>query len=267
MYDYLTIDQGAGNCPVIVHVPHASRFIPEDVAADFVATEAQVADELDKVTDTGTDTLASTARDDAGGRAWMLTNGLSRLVADPGRFYNRRDSLEASGRGPVYTRLSDGELLRPLGFDPSELKAKYFHPYDDAVGEVVRERLRETGSAVIVDLHSYNDQPDEYRIHSGKLLPDICIGTHSVHTPALLTDTAARIFTEAGFGVERNTPFTGVYVPVEFEMHPQILGIMFEVRSDLLAEGSDAANRVAGALAQVLTAAEEIAGSEMGRPM
>ena len=266
MYSYLTIDEGAQDCPVILHVPHASRYIPEEVAADFVATPEQVEVELDRVTDVGTDTLAAAAREQSGARSFSVVNGLSRLVADPGRFYNQRDSMDASGRGAVYTRMTDGGLLRPLGFDDASLKATYFHPYNDAMAKLVGDRLRETGAAVLVDIHSYNNQPEEYRIHAGKLLPDVCIGTHSVHSPAILTDTAARIFTEAGFKVERNTPFTGVYIPMEYEMNARVLGIMFEVRDDLLAPGSESAARAAGALAEIISAAEQIAGTEMGRP-
>lgn len=101
---------------------------------------------------------------------------------------------------------------------------------------------------------------------AGRLSPDVCIGTHSVHSPAILVDTAAHIFTDAGFRVERNTPFTGVYIPVEYEMNPAVLGIMFEVRDNLLAPGSEAAGRMADALANVIEEAERIAGLEMGRP-
>lgn len=266
MYEHLSVSQGAETCPVIIHVPHASREIPEAVAADFVAPPEQVEQELDRVTDAGTDELARAAHAGVGERTWLVENELSRLVADPGRFYSQRDSMEASGRGAVYTRLTDGELLRPLGFDDSTLKAKYFHPYNDAVGELVSERIRATGSAVIVDVHSYNNPPEEHQIHGGRLSPDVCIGTHSVHSPAILVDTAARIFTEAGFRVERNTPFTGVYIPLEYEMNPAVLGIMFEVRDDLLAPGSEAASRVAEALTKVIEEAERIAGLEMGRP-
>lgn len=266
MYDHLSVNDGADTCPVIIHVPHASREIPEDVAADFVATPEQVAQELDRVTDAGTDELARAAHAAVGERTWLVVNELSRLVADPGRFYNQRDSMEASGRGAVYTRLTDGELLRPLGFDDSALKAQYFHPYDDAVGELAGARIRATGSAVIIDIHSYNNPPEEHQIHGGRLSPDVCIGTHSVHSPAILVDTAARILKEAGFSVERNTPFTGVYIPVEYEMNPAVLGIMFEVRDDLLAPGSDAAARMAEAMARVIEEAEQIANLEMGRP-
>ena len=266
MYEHLCVSQGTDASPVILHVPHASREIPDAVAADFAATPEQVEQELDRVTDTGTDALARAAHEAAGQRSWLVVNELSRLVADPGRFYSQRDSMEASGRGAVYTRLTDGELLRPLGFDDSALKATYFHPYNDAVGELVRERIRATGGAVIVDIHSYNNPPEEHQIHGGRPSPDICIGTHSVHSPAILVDTAARIFTEAGFRVERNTPFTGVYIPVEYEMNPAVLGIMFEVRDDLLAPDSEAFVRVTEALAKVIDEAERIAGLEMGRP-
>lgn len=266
MSEILTVAAGASDCPVVLHVPHDSRYIPEEVAADFVATPEEIDAELDKVTDFGTGALAVAARDGAGRRQWLVRNEVSRLVADPGRFYNQRASMEASGRGAVYTRLSDGGVLRPAGFDPSAIKARYFFAYDDQVAQVVRARLSEAGAAVIVDVHSYANQPEAYRIHSGKLLPDVCIGTHSVHSPAVLTDTVARVFAAAGFNVERNTPFTGVYVPADYESNAQVLGIMFEVRDDLLAPGSESAASVAAALAEVLREAERIAGMEMGRP-
>ena len=41
--EHYIITQGGAACPVIIHVPHSSREIPEEVAADFVATDAQLA--------------------------------------------------------------------------------------------------------------------------------------------------------------------------------------------------------------------------------
>ena len=265
MYEHLAVTNGADDCPVILHVPHASRHIPAEIAADFVATPEQVEEELDRVTDFGTDTLARTVLGSSA-RAWLAELGFSRLVADPGRFYSQRDSMEASGRGAVYTRLTDGELLRPVGYDDSDLKAEYFHPYNDAMGELVAGRLRATGTAVIIDVHSYRRPEEEYRIHQGSLLPDVCVGTHSIHSPAILTDTAARIFTDAGFTVTRNTPFTGVYIPVDFEMNPQVLGIMLEFRDDLLQSDSSTFEALASGMASLIAAAQDIAGTGMGRP-
>ena len=58
-----------------------------------------------------------------------------------------------------------------------------------------------------------------------------------------------------------------MYVPADYENNPRVLGIMFEVRDDLLEEGSDTAGRVAAAFAEVLREAERIAGLEVGRPL
>ena len=72
--EHYIITQGGAACPVIIHVPHSSREIPEEVAADFVATDAQLAQELDRVTDDGTLELATAAREQSGVDAWIIVN-------------------------------------------------------------------------------------------------------------------------------------------------------------------------------------------------
>ena len=121
-----TVHEGSNDCPVIVHVPHASREIPAEVAADFIATDEQIAQELDRVTDDYTDTLAVAAAEQSGCAPWMIVNNLSRLVADPGRFSNERDSMDVTGRGAIFLKLGDGNPLRPLDMDVADLKAQYY---------------------------------------------------------------------------------------------------------------------------------------------
>lgn len=261
-----TISAGSNDCPVLLHVPHASREIPAEVAADFIATDEQIAEELDRVTDDYTDALAAAAAEKSGCAPWMIVNNLSRLVADPGRFSNERDSMDSTGRGAIFTKLADGNPLRPSDMNLTDLKGEYYFPYADAVSQLVGERIRDCGAAVIVDLHSYNNQPDQYQIHPGKLLPDVCIGTHSVHTPALLADTTDRIFTAAGLNTERNTPFAGAYVPVDYDKNTKVLAIMLEVRKDLL-ENDGTRTRIVDAVAELIANAVEISRSEMGRPL
>ena len=72
-----TIHEGSTDCPVIVHVPHASREIPAEVAADFIATDDQIARELDRVTDDHTDTLAAAAAEQSGCAPWMIIAAIS----------------------------------------------------------------------------------------------------------------------------------------------------------------------------------------------
>ena len=87
-----------------------------------------------------------------------------------------------------------------------------------------------------------------------------------MHTPAVLADEADRAFTAAGFSVERNTPFAGAYVPVDYDKNTSVLAVMFEVRKDLL-EADDSRVRVEGALAEVIRKAVEISRTDMGRPL
>ena len=90
-----------------------------------------------------------------------------------------------------------------------------------------------------------------------------------LHPPTraqVLADEAARTFTAAGFSVERNTPFAGAYVPVDYDKNTAVLAVMFEVRKDLL-EADDSRVRVEGALAEVIRKAVEISRTDMGRPL
>ena len=66
MSDFFTIVPGGHASPFILHVPHSSRTIPADVRAGMCATDAQLAAELDEITDTATDLIAERAGFDVG---------------------------------------------------------------------------------------------------------------------------------------------------------------------------------------------------------
>ena len=168
MSDFFTIVPGGHASPFILHVPHSSRTIPADIRAGMCATDAQLAVELDEITDTATDliaerTAAATVElhavepraDDASpatGRPtpWIFRNDLSRLVIDPERFPDDREELNAVGRGAVYMKLCDGSDLRdPATFRPADMDAlmdRFYHPYAAAMTVLTRNRLDATGA-------------------------------------------------------------------------------------------------------------------------
>ena len=82
----------------------------------------------------------------------------------------------------------------------------------------------------------------------------------------VLVHDAARAFIAAGFNVERNTPFAGAYVPVDYDKDTAVLAVMIEVRKDLL-ESDESRVRVEAALAEVIRKAVEISRTDMGRPL
>ncbi|WP_196814409.1 N-formylglutamate amidohydrolase [Nocardia sp. BMG111209] len=225
---------GAPHSPVVLHVPHGSRHIPAAVRAAIVLTDAELAAELDRMTDTGTDLLAHRAARRAAVTPWIVENTLSRLVIDPERFPDEREEMRAVGMGAVYTRTSRGAPLRhPAAAAEKALLDKYFQPYADTVARVVDERLAATGAAIVLDVHSYPRLPLPYELHADGPRPAVCLGTDATHTPDSLPATARAAFAACG-ELALNTPFAGCYVPLRhYGSNPAVAALMIEIRRDV----------------------------------
>ncbi|CAL9285167.1 MULTISPECIES: N-formylglutamate amidohydrolase [Streptomyces] len=248
---------GAGHSPVILHVPHSARDIPDAVRDGIVLDDEELARELDHITDAHTAEIAATAAGLAGVRPWRFVNRLSRLVVDPERFPDEREEMRAVGMGAVYTRTTHGDPLRSEGVDAGPLVERYFLPYARAMTEAVADRLAATGRAVIIDVHSYPSRRLPYELHGEGPRPAVCLGTDSFHTPAALLDAARAAFGET----ELDTPFRGTYVPLEYYgTRPEVSALMVEIRRDtyMTEPGGPAGpglERLAAALAGLVDAA------------
>ena len=210
---------------VVLHVPHASTVIPDDVRVGILLDDVVLASELLASTDHHTDTLvAGLARDD--GRVRVHVNGLSRLVVDPERFLEpEREATEAVGRGAVYTRCSDGTPLRdehapdwPAG--RAALIARHFIPYHARIEQFVADMVATYGTCTVVDVHSYPSVAQPYELAGGlnpaARRPELCIGTDPQHTPEQLAVGVEAVAHALGFEFARDTPFTGTFVPSAF---------------------------------------------------
>ncbi|MFF1283012.1 N-formylglutamate amidohydrolase [Streptomyces sp. NPDC058299] len=224
---------GAAGSPVLLHVPHSARAVPDDVRGGIVLDDAELERELDHITDAHTAEIAERAAALAGVRPWRFVNRLSRLVVDPERFPDEREEMLAAGMGAVYTRTTHRGELRPADTDPEPLLARYFRPYAEAMTEAVAGRLAATGRAVIIDVHSYPAAPLPYELHGAGPRPPVCLGTDAFHTPPALTEAARRAF--AGCGESGlDSPFAGTYVPLEFYgTDARVAALMVEIRRDV----------------------------------
>ncbi|MEV8593771.1 N-formylglutamate amidohydrolase [Streptomyces sp. NPDC052012] len=223
---------GAGDSPVILHVPHSAREIPAEVRAGMVLDDAELERELDHITDAHTAAIAEAAASAASVTPWRFVNRLSRLVVDPERFPDEREEMLAVGMGAVYTRTTHKEALRADGFDPEPLIERYFRPYARAMTEAVADRLAATGRAVIIDVHSYPSAPLPYELHGDGPRPAVCLGTDSFHTPPPLLDAAREAFAACG-ETGLDSPFAGTYVPLEFYgKRSEVTALMVEIRRD-----------------------------------
>lgn len=222
---------------VVLHVPHAGLHVPEPVRADIVLDDAQLDAELAAMTDRHTDVLAlgaARAAHDAGVDSVVVVNRLSRLVVDPERLPDDREEMAEIGMGRVYLATSTLGLLRaPDAARDAELVTTYFEPYERAVAVAVDEVLAATGSATIVDVHSYPYRPLPYERDHDAQRPGVCLGTHEPHSPAGLVAAGRVAFDGVPGGVALDTPFAGVYVPTaHFGTNPSVRALMVEIRRD-----------------------------------
>ncbi|MEW9508745.1 N-formylglutamate amidohydrolase [Streptomyces bacillaris] len=252
---------GSPDSPVLLHVPHGSRTVPDDVRGGIVLDDSALERELDHITDAHTAELAARAADSAvcaAARPWRFVNSLSRLVVDPERFPDDREEMRAVGMGAVYTHTTHRAPLRAPHIYQVPLLERYFHPYAQAMTEAVDARTAATGRAVVVDVHSYPTAPLPYELHGTGPRPAICLGTDPFHTPPELRALAEEAF--AGFGSTGvDSPFAGTYVPLKhYGTDRRVTALMIEIRRDtyMTEPGGPAGpglDALAGALAELVS--------------
>ena len=245
-----------GSAPIILHVPHSSRSIPEDVRADLLLSDLELESELNEMTDTATDLIAKAAADSAKSKPYIFQNLLSRLVIDPERFPDEREAMNKVGMGAVYLKTSDGKNLRRAGFNPQGLIEKYFDPYAKAFTELTQSILDMHGKVLIIDVHSYRVEQHPNSINHDQNRPAMCIGTDKFHTSAQLRELAINCLSKVGDWYE-NEPYSGTYVPLKFYgLEPKVQSVMMECRADQFVDDSLQLNagfkRVVSALANLI---------------
>ncbi|NDA80877.1 MAG: N-formylglutamate amidohydrolase [Actinobacteria bacterium] len=229
------IFEGDQNSSVILHVPHSSRVIPEDIRAEILLNDANLEAELDEITDSRTDFLAERAAIGARIKPSIFMNRLSRLVIDPERFPDDREVMNEIGMGAVYLKTSTGRDLRRVNKTRDQLMIdRFFTPYSQALEDLVRSRLRVNGFVTIVDVHSYRMIEHPNGVNKGQRRPPVCLGVDDFHTPDWLCELATESFSQVG-EVVINEPYSGTYVPLSlYESENRVSSVMMENREDVL---------------------------------
>lgn len=187
------------------------------------------------MTDAHTDLIAARAADVVDGpRPWIFANRVSRLVVDPERFPDEREVMNAVGMGAVYTRTSTGEPLRDDNPEKrASLISTVFDPYAEALAGLVDARIDVTGTAVILDIHSYPREPLPYELFAQEARPEICLGCDKDHTPSWLRALAHDALAHH-WDVGVNGPFRGTYVPLRhYKRDSRVMSLMLEIRRDI----------------------------------
>lgn len=219
--------------PVVIHVPHASTVIPEQIRSTLCLTDDELRHELLILTDRYTDELFSLPEN----LATAVRFPVSRLVVDPERFAEDEcEPMASKGMGVIYTRTSGGNALRH-GISPDERRSlldAYYVPHQQAVATAVGHALAAHGTCLLVDAHSFSSKPLPHEPDQAPNRCQICIGTDDYHTPAELIDWLKATFEQRGFFVGVNRPFSGTFVPTDFyQNNRNVASVMIEINRSL----------------------------------
>ena len=215
------------NNPILINVPHSATYIPPTEKKYF--TTPDIAHELNVMTDHYCDDLYDTGNK-------MIRFPISRLVCDPERFRDDSEEIMASiGMGAIYLSCSDGSKLKAISSRHREkLLYRYYDRYHNRFETEVSKKLRKYGKCLIVDGHSFYDEPLPYEFDQNQDRPDICIGTDEYHTPRRVEEELCGYFRRRGYSVEINRPFAGCIVPIRYyRSDSRVSSVMIEINRRL----------------------------------
>jgi N-formylglutamate amidohydrolase len=213
---------------LILHIPHASTFIPN--TEGFVVDADTLNLEMLKLTDWYTDDIFYSAADT------MIATPFSRIFCDVERFADdTQEPMASYGMGALYQKTCTGETLRIITPElKQQIMTEYYQPHHNRLTEIVQQQLDVFGSALIVDCHSFPDNPFLPFLYQNVEQPDFCIGTDLFHTPQNLINQTIAYFQQAGFSVAINEPYNGTLVPMSYyQSNPNVQSIMIEINRKL----------------------------------
>lgn len=208
---------------MILHIPHAST---NTLGYNINNKER----ELLRMTDHFTDELYACK-----GSKRIVFN-VSRLVCDVERFSDdNEEHMSQFGMGVCYTIDTEGKELKTVSKEQKKyILDNYYSPHHQNLTDVVEEELKEQGRALIVDCHSFPDEPYYFNSDYGKKRPDICIGTDSYHTPKEMVQKVKQYFLSKGYDVRVDDPYSGTIVPLKYyKQNKNVHSLMIEVNRKL----------------------------------
>lgn len=219
---------------VVLHIPHDSTFIPDQVRPQFLMSDQDLALELGRMTDHFTHALFA----EPSSKATVIRAPVSRLVVDVERFADdEQEPMAVRGMGAVYGVTSHLLPLRRRLSDEERdtLMAAWYRPHHHRLEAAVAAILERYGRCLVLDAHSFpvtalpyeGANPDARR-------PDICIGSDSFHSPEALVQAFVDAFSRTGWSVAVNEPFAGALVPASrYYRDRRVMAVMVEVNRDL----------------------------------
>lgn len=200
--------------PVVISIPHAGTFIPEDIKSKM---DPEISSQLDD-TDWFIDKLYSFATELG---ITIITANYSRWVVDLNRDPENH-ALYSDGRVitdvVTITDFNGNKIYNddhtPNGEEVSRRVELYHKPYQEKLAELLNETNKEFGKVLLFDAHSIRKSVPGIRSED---FPDLILGDNdetSAH-PDLIR-TAVNSLQNKGYGFSHNYPFKGGFITRNF---------------------------------------------------
>ena len=216
--------------PILIHVPHASMYIPEEYRKTALISQEELEDENHFMCDTGVLELIPPAFANN-----TVVFPYSRLYCDVERFRDGSEPMEAYGMGFIYTSDSRGrEMFCPTTEHRKSVSAIYDR-HHSRLNRRTTEILKEHERCLIIDLHSFSDETVN-RLFGWTDFPDVCIGTEPDYYSEELVKSICCFCRNLGLTVALNYPYQGSLVPNQYygKKNTGIISVMLEINKRVL---------------------------------
>jgi N-formylglutamate deformylase len=202
-----------GSVPLLISVPHAGTFVPENIARRFTLAGSHLAD-----TDWHVQKLYDFARELG---ASILAANYSRYVVDLNRAPDSSPLYVANPTSPVCPTLTfDGESIYVPGAEPDDAEIssrieQYWQPYHQRLADELAQMREQHGYALLWDAHSIASEVPS--LFTG-VLPEFNFGTRDdASCPRAIADQLLDLVTTDGkFGAVLSGRWKGGYITMHY---------------------------------------------------
>jgi N-formylglutamate amidohydrolase len=216
--------------PIVAHIPHAGTHVPSRVRDQFTVLKGELWREIAMVTDWYTNEIY--------GMPGIAINQtpISRVVTDLERYIDdEREPQARVGQGVIYSHNMLGEKIRRdlSVLERCSLLANYYHPWHLKLELDIEQQLNRWGNCLLLDCHSFPNDPPENQEKYLIPPPNICLGVDEANTPEWLIESCRELLLRRGYSVSVNFPYAGCLIPNRFQGNPRVPAIMLEINRRL----------------------------------
>lgn len=192
--------------------------------SDYIISLEHLNREAELMCDKNTDLLINTEN--------VVIFPYSRIFVDVERFNNESEEMNKVGMGVLYTHSHDLKPIRIIKDKKNIIK--FYNEHHLKLNSLAKDILEEYNELLIIDLHSYSENPLEYQLHKDLERPDICIGIDDFHMDEKLKSKILFIVKESEFSFAINQPFIGSLVPSDYLNDSRVKSVMIDVNKRVM---------------------------------